>query len=152
MDLHANVAPFQRFLGTWSGEGHSFYPTIEDLRYRETLTLTPAPGKPFVRIEQKTASESGLPMHVEVGYLRFGERGHVELVLAQPTGQTELLEGTFSAEEGTLALESSHVVNSSTAKTVTATKRFYRFTVSTLHTQFHMAAGVSRCSSTWKAP
>lgn len=140
MELHELVIPFAEHLGTWTGRGRGFYPTIDDFEYTETLTLRGLPGKPFVKVEQKTASPDGAPMHVETGYLRFGQRGHAELILAQPTGQTELLEGGYDAKAGLLSFPESTVVNSSSAKHVAATKRFYRFAGDTLEFEFHMAA------------
>lgn len=140
MDLHEFVAPFADQLGSWSGSGRGYYPTINSFEYNETLTFTGVPGKPFVKVEQKTASPAGALMHVETGYLRFSATDHVELILAQPTGQTELLEGTYNAADGTLELTESRIVNSSTAKTVHETQRFYTFNGDQLTTAFHMAA------------
>ena len=140
MDLHEFVAPFAEHLGSWSGSGRGYYPTIDGFEYTETLTFTGVPGKPFVKVEQKTASPVGAPMHVETGYLRFSATDHVELILAQPTGQTELLEGTYNSADGTLELTESRIVNSSTAKTVNETQRFYTFNRDQLTTAFHMAA------------
>lgn len=140
MELHENVTAFAPNLGTWKGQGKGYYPTIDDFAYSESLTFTGVPGKPFVKIKQKTASPQGMPMHIETGYLRFGAGNHVELVLAQPTGQTELLEGTYNKESQTLEFNKSTVVNSSTAKQVDHTKRIYRFIGEELTTEFHMAA------------
>lgn len=140
MDLHEFVAPFAEHLGAWRGFGRGYYPTIAGFEYTETLTFTGVPGKPLVKVEQKTASPAGAPMHVETGYLRFSATDHIELILAQPTGQTELLEGTYNAANGTLQLTESRIVNSSTAKTVNQTKRFYTFNGNQVTTEFHMAA------------
>lgn len=122
MDLHEFIAPLAEHLGAWSGSGRGYYPTIDGFEYTETLTFT------------------GAPMHVETGYLRFSATDHVELILAQPTGQTELLEGTYNPANGTLELTESRIVNSSTAKTVNETQRFYTFNGDQLTTAFHMAA------------
>ena len=145
MTLHPLVQPYESIAGQWSGLGHGHYPTIESFDYTETLTFTALPGKPFMRYEQQTASPNGAPMHTEVGFLRFVGEGLVEFVIAQPTGQTELLEGTIKEQDdGTLRLhfETSQVVNSTTAKTVDATTRTYTFNAlrSSVTTVFHMAA------------
>src|SRR5699024_12191414 len=73
--------------------------TIEDFQYRESITFSAAPGKPFLKYEQHTTSPDGAAMHTEVGYLRPHEGGFIEFVLAQPTGQTELLEGTATVND-----------------------------------------------------
>lgn len=145
MTLHPLVQPYESIAGKWSGLGHGHYPTIESFDYTETLTFTALPGKPFMRYEQQTASPNGQPMHTEVGFLRFVAEGRVEFVISQPTGQTELLEGTIEEQEdGTLRLHfgSSQVVNSTTAKTVDGTTRTYTFNAlrSSVTTVFHMAA------------
>lgn len=141
MELHEAVAPFAFLLGTWQGEGRGRYPTIEDFTFTETITFQAVPGKPFVRYEQRTQSPAGAPMHTECGFLRLqGDR--VEFTLAQPTGQTELAEGTVSADLRTFDLRSVAVGNSTTATTVESTHRLYRFGegFDALHTEFAMAA------------
>ncbi|QGU01886.1 hypothetical protein CKALI_05060 [Corynebacterium kalinowskii] len=125
------------FVGTWQGTGRGFYPTIEPFEYEETLEFSQIPGKPFLVYVQKTKGPNG-PLHTETGYLRPVGEDKVEFVIAQPTGQTELLEGTVT--DTTITLDESNVQNSSTAKQVDATKRVYRLEGDTLHTEFHMAA------------
>ncbi len=132
-------------LGTWRGEGRGDYPTIDAFTYTETITFTAIPGKPFFRYEQKTVSPGGTPMHTEVGFLRSPADGQLEFVLAQPTGQTELLEGAVTdGDDGELVIElgTSTVVNSTSAKQVDATSRTYVVDAdrTALVTEFGMAA------------
>jgi hypothetical protein len=83
-------------LGRWSGEGKSRYPTIEPFDYGEEIEFSRT-GRPFMFCVQKTWSPSdGYPLHSQAGYLRPVEEGRVELVLAQPSGTTEILAGTLS--------------------------------------------------------
>lgn len=127
--LHPLLKPFSFLLGVWKGEGRGFYPTIEDFSYTETLTFDSVPGKPFFRYEQKTFGPQG-PMHTEVGYLRPVGEGSLEFIIAQPTGQTELLEGR-AVEDGhrlSLLFDVSAVHNTGTAKQVETTARSYTFT------------------------
>lgn len=143
MSLHPNIRHLEFLLGTWRGSGRGYYPTIDDFSYTETLTFAATPGKPFLRYEQKTAGPAG-PMHTEVGYLRpAGEEG-VEFVIAQPTGQTELLEGRIVAEGEALSLvfAPSSVHNTSTAKQVQVTRRSYIFSADRreVSTRFDMGA------------
>ncbi|RNE48657.1 FABP family protein [Corynebacterium alimapuense] len=141
MELHPNLQPFAFLLGSWAGDGRGFYPTIKDFSYSETVTFTAAAGKPFFRYEQKSRGANG-PMHTEVGFLRPVGEGNLELVIAQPTGQTELLAG--KAQQGGRVLEfgQSSVVNTATAKHVDTTRRIYTFNddFSVLSTRFDMGA------------
>lgn len=141
MDLHPNVQPFEFLLGSWTGEGRGVYPTIDDFSYTETLSFTAAGGKPFLRYEQKTSGPQG-SMHTEVGYLRPVGSDRLELVISQPTGQTELLEGEVRSDGLLFRFDTSVVVNSATAKQVDATKRTYTFTAqrTEVTTTFAMAA------------
>ncbi|GAB2497192.1 hypothetical protein CATRI_05870 [Corynebacterium atrinae] len=143
MDYHQDVAPFAFLIGTWRGEGRGFYPTISDFRYQETVTFSALPGKPFLRYEQRTQNlDSGAPMHTELGFLRPQSDGGVELVLAQPTGQTELLHGIAELfdDRATLTFDESTVSNSRTSKPVVSTSRTYTRVGNSLTTAFNMAA------------
>ena len=143
--MHEVVKPFEFLVGTWQGQGHGFYPTIEDFSYSESVTFTAIPGKPFLRYEQKTLSPQGVPMHTELGFFRPQPGGHVEFVIAQPTGQTELLEGTATVHDDgslTMVFGFSVVANTSSAKSVEQTIRHYVFNAqrTELHHEFEMAA------------
>ena len=135
-----NLTPVSALLGTWEGEGAGSYPTIADFSYSEEITFTDV-GKPFLHYVQKTRGPSGAPMHTETGYLRVPGDGTAEFVLAQPTGQTELCEGTVHVAGDTVVLEfRSSLLNSATAKQVTSTHRRYEFVGDTVTSTFAMAA------------
>lgn len=139
MALHPSLAPVAALVGRWRGPGRGEYPTITPFEYVEELTFTDV-GKPFLVYGQRTWSPQGAPMHVETGYLRVAGDA-VELVLAQPTGQTELAEGPLTtAPDGFTAELHSRVVNAASAKTVDATVRHLRLTGDELTTRFAMAA------------
>ena len=140
MTLAPNLQPVVPLLGTWRGEGHGHYPTIRDFDYTEELSFTDI-GKPFLVYLQRTWATDGRPMHTETGYLRLPGEGRAELVLAQPTGQTELCQGTITSTADGIVLElSSTVVNSASAKQVDATERRYEVAGDRLSTRFAMAA------------
>ncbi|GAA4285166.1 FABP family protein [Brevibacterium daeguense] len=140
MSTHPNLAPAAAIIGVWRGPGRGEYPTIEPFSYTEELTFTDV-GKPFLHYLQRTWSPAGQPMHTETGYLRVPEADRAEFVLALPTGQTELAEGTLSrAADGFELRLSSRVMNSATAKHVTSTERVYRLSGDTLSVDFAMAA------------
>lgn len=126
--LHPDITALAPLVGTWSGEGHGHYPTIESFVYHETITFGHA-GKPFLAYQQRTHSldDPPMPMHAEAGYLRSPGPERVELVVAHPTGITEIDEGTITLDDDSIVIEltSTHVGLSSSAKSVTAiTRRF----------------------------
>lgn len=131
----------QPLIGTWRGTGSGHYPTIDSFSYSEELVFQDV-GKPFLVYQQRTWSPEGQPMHMETGFLRSPTPTTVEFVLAQPTGQAELAEGTLSAAEDGLSLDlrSPQVLVAASAKTVEATARTYRLSKNQLSTDFSMAA------------
>lgn len=120
-DLHPDVASLAFLLGRWEGEGTGGYPTVGSFSYGEELRFSHV-GKPYLHYAQRTWSlDDGRPMHAETGYLRAGPADHVELVVAEPLGLVEVLEGTRSGT--TLDLRSVLVGRTSTAKEVSAVRR-----------------------------
>jgi hypothetical protein len=127
-DLHPSVAALAPLLGTWTGRGSGEYPTIEPFDYLEEVTFGHV-GKPFLAYGQKTkAVDDGRPLHAETGYLRVPSEGRVELVLAHPTGITEILEGTLSVSGTTIDMEltATTIGLTTSAKAVTALGRSFR--------------------------
>ena len=123
-DLHPGIAILEPLLGTWAGRGTGDYPTIDDFGYLEEVTFGHV-GKPFLSYTQRTRSADGAPMHAESGYLRVPTAGHAELVVAQPSGITEVDEGTVRVDGSVLIIElnSRSVGLTSTAKEVLSVAR-----------------------------
>lgn len=134
------MQPLANLIGTWEGEGSGKYPTIKGFSYREELTFTDV-GKPFLFYNQRTWANGGGLMHVETGYLRAPSPETAEFVIAQPTGQSELAEGSLRVADGVIELElEGRILNAGSAKQVDATVRRYRLDGGTLTTSFDMAA------------
>jgi hypothetical protein len=126
--LHAGVAALAPLLGVWAGQGAGEYPTIDSFGYSEEVTFGHV-GKPFLSYMQRTrAADDGRPLHAEVGYLRVPSAGRVELVLAHPTGVTEIEEGTLSVRGTTIEMEvvATTIGRTASAKEVTALGRSIR--------------------------
>jgi len=119
--VHPAVAALGFLLGTWAGRGTGGYATIAPFAYEEEVRVSHV-GRPYLSYAQRTwHPDDGRAMHAETGYLRLGEGGHVEMVIAHPTGVVEVEEGTLSGR--TLELRSRVVASTSTAKEVTALTR-----------------------------
>ncbi|MGW4365059.1 peroxynitrite isomerase [Nocardia takedensis] len=139
---HPAIAPLAALLGTWRGSGHGEYPTIDAFDYLEEVRFGHL-GRPFLTYKQRTRSaEDGRPLHVETGYLRSPRPDHVELILAHPTGITEICEGALTHVDGELRMEfeSTDVGRASTAKVVTALGRTFSLVGDTLDYTLRMAA------------
>jgi hypothetical protein len=127
-DLHPDLAALAPLLGTWSGQGAGKYPTIPPFDYLEEVVFAHV-GKPFLAYGQKTkAVADGKPLHAETGYLRVPQPGHVELVLAHPSGITEIEVGTYSVTGDVIEMQmaTTAVGLTPSAKEVTALGRSFR--------------------------
>lgn len=127
-DLHPGLSVLAPLLGTWTGSGAGEYPTIPAFGYLEEVTFGHV-GKPFLSYGQRTrATDDGRPLHAETGYLRVPSPGRVELVLAHPTGITEIQEGSLTVTGDLLELElaATSIGLTASAKDVTALGRSIR--------------------------
>lgn len=127
-DLHPDVAALAPLLGTWSGRGVGKYPTIPPFDYVEEVVFSHV-GKPFLAYSQKTRDAAdGKPLHAETGYLRVPGPGQVELILAHPSGVTEIEVGAYTVVGGVINIElrSTAIGLSPTAKEVSALGRSFR--------------------------
>ncbi|MGH8981743.1 MAG: FABP family protein [Acidimicrobiales bacterium] len=119
--LHLDVEPLGILLGTWSGEGHGVYPSIDPFDYEEIVTFSHV-GKPFIAYAQRTKNQvDGRALHVESGFVRLPRPDWVELVVSHPTGVAELAEGAFDGH--VLRLRSRVVACAGSAKQVDAIER-----------------------------
>lgn len=127
-ELHPNLEALAPLLGAWAGQGAGKYPTIEPFEYLEEVVFSHV-GKPFLVYAQKTrAVTDGKPLHAETGYLRVPQPGHVELVLAHPSGITEIEVGSYSVTSGVIEIElaTTTIGLAPTAKEVSALGRLFR--------------------------
>lgn len=137
MDIHPDVAHLAFLVGRWRGGGRGDYPTIEAFEYTEEVAITHV-GKPFLIYGQKTRGADGAPLHTETGYIRPAGTDRLELIIAQPTGVTEIHEGRY--RPGHLDFVAVNVANSFTAKEVSAVRRSIDVEDDVLHYVLDMAA------------
>jgi hypothetical protein len=127
-DLHPDLGALAPLLGTWAGRGAGEYPTIQPFEYLEEVVFSHV-GKPFLAYAQKTkAVADGKPLHAETGYLRVPEPGRVELVVAHPSGVTEIEVGSYRVVGDVIDIElaTTSIGLTPTAKEVSALGRSFR--------------------------
>lgn len=140
--------PLRPLIGRWEGSGKGEYPTIDDFGYSETITFAPLADKPVLVYTSATRhADDGRPLHAETGYLRLIGESEVELVIAQAPGLIEAGSGLATHPGGAedrhavrLAVDSTIVAGTPTAKEVTATERRYLVTGNRLGYDLAMAA------------
>ncbi len=139
---HPDIARLAPLLGVWRGSGHGEYPTIDSFDYQEEIHFGHV-GRPFLTYRQRTRhATDGRSLHAETGYLRCAGPDRIELILAHPTGITEICEGTLSVDDDGLHLDmgSTSIGRTTTAKMVTALARTFRVSGDTIDYTLRMAA------------
>lgn len=144
--VHPDVAPIAFLLGEWEGTGEGAYPpNVAPFAYRETVRFWHS-GKPFLAYQQRTtASDDGRPLHTEMGFWRMTPAGEVEVVMAHGTGFAEVELGSAAGQR--IALRSSVVARTPSAKEVTALERHVSVEGDVLRYQLRM--GMRGEPSTW---
>jgi hypothetical protein len=118
------------------------YPTIESARFGQEVSFSQN-GKPFLIYESRTwlldeEGHLGRPLAMESGFWRPQPDGRLEVVLAHPTGITEIYIGKVTGTKIEMATDA--VVRTSSAKEVTAGRRLYGLIGTDLAYAYDMAA------------
>jgi hypothetical protein len=140
--LHPGLGPLLHLLGRWEGAGVVGYPTIESARFGQEVSFSQN-GKPFLIYESRTwlldeEGHLGRPLAMESGFWRPQPDGRLEVVLAHPTGITEIYIGKVTGTKIEMATDA--VVRTSSAKEVTAGRRLYGLIGTDLAYAYDMAA------------
>jgi hypothetical protein len=141
-DLHASLLPLSFLIGHWEGAGVVGYPTIESARFGQEISFSHN-GKPFLIYSSRSwlldeNGRIGRPLAMETGFWRPQPDGELEVLLAHPTGITEIYLGTVTGTKIELATDA--VVRTATAKAVTAGRRLYGLIGADLAYAYDMAA------------
>jgi hypothetical protein len=141
-ELHPNLAPLRFLLGRWEGAGVVGYPTIESANFGQEISFSHN-GKPFLIYTSRTwliepDGTIGRPLAMEAGFWRPQDDGGLEVVLAHPTGITEIYLGQITGTKIEMATDA--VVRTETAKEVNAGKRLYGLIGTDLGWAYDMAA------------
>jgi hypothetical protein len=141
-ELHPSLARLSFLLGRWEGAGVVGYPTIESANFGQEITFSHN-GKPFLSYSSRAwliteDGQLGRPLAMETGYWRPQPDGIIELVLAHPTGITEIYIGEQTGTRIELATDA--IARTATAKEVTAGRRLYGLIGADLGWAYDMAA------------
>lgn len=142
VEPHPDLAPLGFLLGRWEGAGVGGYPTIESFQFGQELSFSHN-GKPYLIYVSRSwlLDAEGRPLRPlarEAGFWRPQPGNAVEVVLAHPTGITEIYLGEVSGTKIELATDL--VARTSSAKEVTAGRRLYGIVGEDLAYAFDMAA------------
>ena len=140
---HADLAPLAFLIGRWQGVGVGGYPTIEDFRFRQEVTFAPLGPKPVLAYSSRSwlLNDDGTPGRAaaaETGWWRPQPDGAVEVLLAHPTGITEVYVGAVDGSRIEIATDV--VARTSSAKEVSAGRRLYGLVDDELMYAMDMAA------------
>ena len=119
---------FDQLEGTWRGEGHGGYPTIDLFDYRENLVFTRKNDSTMAydqRTEKRTdGTDEFVPSHWENGFISILENGDLELVNAQSGGRGEVLTGKIELVDSIVRLHFTSKALMNDARMVTTARIF----------------------------
>lgn len=126
-NLHPDCAPIAWMLGSWRGNGHGEYPSIERFQFGQELIFQ-QDGRPFLHYLARSwiVDDGGNKVRdaaQETGFIRARPEGRLEMVLAHNTGLSEIWYG--EAEGGKVEFRTAGVGYTETAKEVTGGHRLY---------------------------
>lgn len=132
------IAPLAFLIGTWAGEGVGGYPTISDFRYGQRIEFG-CYGRPVLAYTSSTwALDDGRPLARECGFWRLIAPNTVEVLLAHPTGFSEISIGRLDGQRVELSTDA--LARTASAKEVTALHRLYGLVEGDLMYAMDMAA------------
>ena len=143
-NIHPNCAPLAWLIGTWAGNGHGEYPTIDDFQFGQEV-LFQQDGRPFIHFMSRSWIVDAQGNHVreaaqETGFIRPQEDRTLEVVMAHNTGFVEIWHGELHEEQPRFEIVSDTVARTGTAKEYAGGKRLYGYVNGDLLYAFDMAA------------
>ena len=130
-NIHELCAPLAWMIGSWHGNGHGDYPTIEGFHFGQELVFQ-QDGRPFIHYFSRAwiVDEDGAFVRnaaQETGFLRPQADRTVEVVMAHNTGFVEVWHGEIHPDRPQLEMVTDTVARTATAKAYTAGKRLYGY-------------------------
>ena len=141
-ELHPSLASIEFLLGRWEGVGVGGYPSIESFQFGQEITFRHN-GKPYLIYVSQTwrldaEGMPGQPLGMEMGFWRPQPESKIEVLLAHPTGITEIYLGEVTGTRIEIATDV--VARTATAKEVRAGRRLYGLAGGDLAYAYDMAA------------
>lgn len=146
------LRPLAWLIGTWVGVGTGQYPTIEGFRFGQEIVCA-TDGRPFLSYRSRSwlLDDDGnqvRPLGSETGYWRPRPDNGVELLLAHPTGYSEIWVGTqevtglvdAQVTGARITLRTDVVARTESAKDYSAGERLYGLVDGDLLWAFDMSA------------
>ena len=143
-NIHPSCAPLAWLIGTWAGNGHGEYPTIEDFQFGQEI-LFQQDGRPFIHFMSRSwivDAEGNVVREAaqETGFIRPQADRTLEVVMAHNTGFVEVWHGELHPEQPRFEIVSDAVARTATAKEYAGGKRLYGYVNGDLLYAFDMAA------------
>ena len=143
-NIHPNCARLAWLIGTWAGNGHGEYETIDSFQFGQELIFQ-QDGRPFIHYLSRAWIIDEQGNHVreaaqETGFIRPQEDGTLEVLLAHNTGFVETWHGEIHPDQPRFEITTDAVVRTATAKEYVGGKRLYGYVNGELLYAFDMAA------------
>ena len=142
VEPHPDLAPLRFLLGRWEGVGVGGYETIESFQFGQEILFSHN-GKPYLIYTSRSwaLDATGMPsrpLAMESGFWRPQPGNKVEVMLAHPTGITEIYLGEVAGTK--IEMTTDLVARTESAKEVRAGHRLYGMAGADLAWAYDMAA------------
>jgi hypothetical protein len=143
-NIHPSCARLAWLLGTWAGNGHGEYPTIEPFQFGQELIFQ-QDGRPFIHYFSRAwiideVGEVVRQAAQETGFIRPQPDGTVEWVMTHNLGYVEVWHGELHAEQPRFEVVTDAVARTGSAKQYDGGKRLYGYVDGDLMYAYDMAA------------
>lgn len=131
----AALAVLDALVGTWKGQGHGDFPTMDPFDYDEEIVFSRLDERSIGYQQRAWDTSDGEILHYENGVWRISADGRFEVTVAMP-GVAEVSEGT--TEDGTIRLMSSSMRRAARGAALVASERTYELRGDALTYDIHM--------------
>lgn len=143
-NIHPHCARLAWIIGTWAGNGHGDYPTIEPFSFGQEVIFQ-QDGRPFIHYFSRSwivneAGETIRPAAQETGFLRPQEDGTIEWVMSHNLGFVEVWHGELHPDRPSFEVVTDAVARTASAKEYAGGKRLYGYVEGDLAYAYDMAA------------